>query len=224
MVDQFIVSVQRSCRLVKYQSRRASHVAVGFKDCTRVERPYLSYWMLLCRCHRFTIELVALPEISSSKELTATSALRISRSPPRSTTASPVGQIRWSSFIGAVRSSSSRAATTTSSSTALASVTHLSIVAPFLSYHPAFARPRRFLPLALSVVRHGQWESLVRALLLLRTAGGWWPAAPGFVRPACTSAKGWVITRNRVITQPQVPAPWPATCASVDLARVGGLG
>jgi len=27
-----------------------------------------------------------------------------------------------------------------------------------------------------------------------------------------------------VIIQPQAPAPWLATCASVDLARVGGLG
>ena len=48
----------------------------------------------------------------------------------------------------------------------------------------------------------------------LLTDGG-----PRVVRPACTSAESWVITRNRVITQPHVSAPGQATCASVDLAR-----
>jgi hypothetical protein len=42
------------------------------------------------------------------------------------------------------------------------------------------------------------------------------------VRPACTSAEGWVITRNRVITQPQVLAPWPLSGNPGDELQFGG--
>src|SRR5215831_5642577 len=107
---------------------------------------------------------------------------------------SPVGQVLWLSSIGAALSGPGWAGPATSS-TALASATHLSIPAPFLSHpHAASARSRRFL-------------SLVPV-----AADGWWPADRGFVRPACMSAVVWVITRFRVITQTADPGTMGGGC------------